>query len=519
MEPRFGYDFSPVRVHYSAAAGQSAREVNARAYTVGHNIVFGSTRFSPGTDEGRRLLAHELAHVVQQRGGGPRLQRFGEPENVPQTTYISSVGFGATAAGDLFLHEAHEYHKQWGLAPKWVKSMEELVTDLANTGGSLSRIRIVSHAFVDSLHLPLFEGDSGDIEGADLRALAESEIALLNKRVGDASKVEVGHIVDFLRNNNPDVLKPFGLEKAGSKPTPAVNELIVRASTLWVLVKGTGEPALKTPMKTAIERILPELRHRLARPKPEGAGVTEAQAKALEDAIVALEPDPDTPLTFSPPAGSMDPIVSANKAFAGGFSKKLQKARARFSGSSWIDIRGCNVGTKPDYMHAISEFFGVPKAQPHVSGPDWFQLFRALSYKELDDSDVASAAADTGVSAALNHWAAVTGVDAKMAGLTGDAEKLKVYLDEALVLPVRPSPTADNLKLYVKKSLKQKAFDKWLGSQWSPAAPGLKALQKAGLTSLDARWVAGLSDELHITPHGVIVVTPDPDYKAHIKEI
>jgi Domain of unknown function (DUF4157) len=68
MEPRFGYDFSRVRVHSGATAGQSAREMNAHAYTVGHNIVFGEGKLSPATHEGRRLLAHELTHVVQQSG-------------------------------------------------------------------------------------------------------------------------------------------------------------------------------------------------------------------------------------------------------------------------------------------------------------------------------------------------------------------------------------------------------------------------------------------------------------------
>jgi hypothetical protein len=66
FEPRFGHDFSGVRVHTGAAAEQSAREVNANAYTVGHNMVFGVGRFAPGTQDGRHLIAHELTHVVQQ---------------------------------------------------------------------------------------------------------------------------------------------------------------------------------------------------------------------------------------------------------------------------------------------------------------------------------------------------------------------------------------------------------------------------------------------------------------------
>ena len=67
-EPRFGHDFSRVRVHSGGAAGQSARDVNAYAYTVGHDIVFGAGRFAPVTHEGRHLIAHELTHVVQQLG-------------------------------------------------------------------------------------------------------------------------------------------------------------------------------------------------------------------------------------------------------------------------------------------------------------------------------------------------------------------------------------------------------------------------------------------------------------------
>ncbi len=68
MEQRFGYDFSRVRTHSGALAGQSAQEVNADAYTVGFDIVFSPGRYVPGTHEGRKLMAHELTHVVQQSG-------------------------------------------------------------------------------------------------------------------------------------------------------------------------------------------------------------------------------------------------------------------------------------------------------------------------------------------------------------------------------------------------------------------------------------------------------------------
>ncbi len=67
MEPRFGQDFSSVRVHTGDDAGRSARDVNALAYTAGRNIVFAPGQYAPDTGRGQHLLAHELAHVVQQR--------------------------------------------------------------------------------------------------------------------------------------------------------------------------------------------------------------------------------------------------------------------------------------------------------------------------------------------------------------------------------------------------------------------------------------------------------------------
>ncbi len=69
FEPRFGYDFRQVRVHTDTRAVESTRAVNARAFTFGRNIVFGASEYSPETARGKRLVAHELTHVVQQARG------------------------------------------------------------------------------------------------------------------------------------------------------------------------------------------------------------------------------------------------------------------------------------------------------------------------------------------------------------------------------------------------------------------------------------------------------------------
>jgi hypothetical protein len=71
MSRGFGADFADVRIHTDAQAAQSAAEVDARAYTVGRNVVFGAGQYDPAGESGRRLLAHELAHVVQQGSAGP----------------------------------------------------------------------------------------------------------------------------------------------------------------------------------------------------------------------------------------------------------------------------------------------------------------------------------------------------------------------------------------------------------------------------------------------------------------
>ncbi|SFS14365.1 Thioredoxin [Dyella sp. OK004] len=88
MESRFDRDFSHVRVHTGEQAGRSAQAVHAQAYTVGRDIVFDSGMYAPSSEQGRRLLAHELAHVAQQDGA-------------------SSPPGGAIAVSDLSASEAH----------------------------------------------------------------------------------------------------------------------------------------------------------------------------------------------------------------------------------------------------------------------------------------------------------------------------------------------------------------------------------------------------------------------------
>lgn len=85
FEPRFGHDFSDVRLHTDAKAAESASALNARAYTHGRDVVFAADQYSPGRPDSRRLLAHELAHTIQQDNTSdtPDVQRLGDLSKVP----------------------------------------------------------------------------------------------------------------------------------------------------------------------------------------------------------------------------------------------------------------------------------------------------------------------------------------------------------------------------------------------------------------------------------------------------
>jgi Domain of unknown function (DUF4157) len=102
FEPRFGHDFSVVRVHADSCAAASARAFNALAYTTGQHVVFAEGNFSPRTTKGKRLLAHELAHVVQQtsQASTPHLQRAPDDEPKPRRD-VAIVGEGWEGAEEL----------------------------------------------------------------------------------------------------------------------------------------------------------------------------------------------------------------------------------------------------------------------------------------------------------------------------------------------------------------------------------------------------------------------------------
>jgi outer membrane protein OmpA-like peptidoglycan-associated protein len=166
MEPRFGHDFSQVRVHTDAKAAESARAVNALAYTVNHNVVFGVGRYSPNTQTGMELLAHELTHVVQQSG----------TRNNTATNQGSMQGFTAPwaigQANDQYEQEANRIANQ-------VVQMAE-PTGQCQIAPPITAPMIVSN--------PLLQRQNGGAEGGDLeepQLTRSEEIALSRSSPGE----------------------------------------------------------------------------------------------------------------------------------------------------------------------------------------------------------------------------------------------------------------------------------------------------------------------------------------------
>lgn len=109
MEQGFGHSFKDVRIHHSEEANQSAEFVQAKAYTSQRDIVFNQGEYNPGSSDGEQLIAHELAHVVQQSqgpvsgvpvGGGLQVSQPGDSFEVAADTMAANVMSGKTVAGE-----------------------------------------------------------------------------------------------------------------------------------------------------------------------------------------------------------------------------------------------------------------------------------------------------------------------------------------------------------------------------------------------------------------------------------
>jgi Domain of unknown function (DUF4157) len=154
MEQRLGYDFGRVRIHADGEAARAAAAVQARAFTVGNDIVFGSHKFAPETTEGRRLLAHELVHVAQQRAGSATP---GTVQMDKDPSAVGGIGEGPVltvvirAPDDKYTQNVTDYVRNTLNDPNIIEvdNIQEIFPYLEkikqSKGPKLKRIRLIAH--------------------------------------------------------------------------------------------------------------------------------------------------------------------------------------------------------------------------------------------------------------------------------------------------------------------------------------------------------------------------------------
>jgi len=173
FEPRFGHDFSQVRIHTDARAAETSRALNARAYTFGKDVVFANGEYRPETSPGRHLLAHELTHVVQQENGtaGAHLATSTlsiAPTNDPSETEADEVARevcsdGAVPGAVQTVSSAHTVHRQPAAAAATTPAPAEGPCD-SDTQERLKSVRTDSQDMIQQARDRL-----ASLKGADLK--------------------------------------------------------------------------------------------------------------------------------------------------------------------------------------------------------------------------------------------------------------------------------------------------------------------------------------------------------------
>jgi hypothetical protein len=188
FEPRLGADLSHVRVHTGSEAARSADALDARAYAVGRDVVFGAGEFRPESAAGRRLLAHELTHVLQQEEVGTRIQR--DDKDKPARIDIAVVLDG----------DAESMRAAQALAPKVVRVYDpsDIKTALTGAGGAIRTLYVVSHSnaagelkfesSIGTIHWKKLSDISAELKGALPSDKAPQVVDFRGCKLGEATE-------------------------------------------------------------------------------------------------------------------------------------------------------------------------------------------------------------------------------------------------------------------------------------------------------------------------------------------
>jgi hypothetical protein len=408
----FGIDFGDVRIHTDDSAHQSARGFNAHAFTLGNNIAFGRGEYAPQTTRGRHLLAHELAHVVQQRDSDEselQCAEFG--------TYVSTKGDAN------YLDAGAQYYKEWGFPNvKRVSSVKDVLDDLDRSRGTIDTFRIVSHGRSEGIELGGVQGlNTLPSEGWDMKdwfTKKGSEFQTedrFRKHFTESnyqalvSESFFQRIVTDLRKDKTmlPILTRLGANQntpAGDTPLGIVLRALVDRFYLGKVKLDTGgaptftnRSVLDQFINTRVSTFRPIAVHSVptaSQPDLEkavgefstelnaafdGAGltfstVTADEAKTLADSYSESGTGPAKLKT------DISTTLGEAKEGGGSFLKKLRSVKGKIASSTHIEIRGCSVGEDTGTLDLFREFFGEAGKLPSISAPDLFQYFFQLNY-------------------------------------------------------------------------------------------------------------------------------------------
>lgn len=423
MEHRIGADFSQVRVHVDDQAARLNGALAARAFTHGRDIYFAPGEYRPGTRDGDLLLAHELAHVVQQSaaparkilaaplaGGNregqapgmmtPALRVQGSPPiQRSQALYFSTHGRQG------YFRYAERFHREKGFPPPVrVGSIEEVLEHMRTLSRPIDFVRIVTHAVPAGIFLPLFRGGSSSLFEQDMqlqsqRALAQ-ELAVEHPTVrqGEEYHVETAefHVAprDWVRRawqeinwtrGGPDVLieHRYLLSDAPTGERGDQADLDAHSFFWWVLdrellrtpaVWRTLRPRDRQRLLDLFNRNIAIFRGQLVR----GRWGTVESLGRLEAMIVQVAPRLVTPfvqagfqLRSSLPEDRYRSVQGAVE--RGTYVENLLWAKFKIANGAELQIRGCRIGQNMSWLETFRDFFGhgegENRSRPHVSAP------------------------------------------------------------------------------------------------------------------------------------------------------
>ena len=440
MESRFGFDFGKVRIHTGNSAQDSARALDAHAYTLGPHIAFGNNEYAPHTERGRHLLAHELTHTIQQQD---------VPQPMPQCaefgTYVSNKG------AKNYLDAGARYYTDWGFPNvKRVDTVKDVLDDLDRSKGTIDTFRIVSHGNSAGLELGAVQGlTSQPTEGLDMKdwftrkgAEFQNETRF-RKHYTDAKTASFVNETFFqriVRDLRKDAtMQPILARLGAGKDTPAIDSptgivmrgLVDRFYLGKVKLDTGGTPTFKNravldqfvnlrigtfqpvavqsvalAQQADFEKALGEfavaLNTSFDAAKLKFDDITAEDAKTFADTY--LDPDAKTPKLHSDIVTSL----SEGKEGGGPYLKKLRSVKGKIGSNTHIEIRGCNVGEDTNTLDSFREFFGQTGNLPSISAPDLYQYFFQLNFSTFtkNPADVASLetafnTSDTGVATAF----------------------------------------------------------------------------------------------------------------------